>query len=86
MESAAQEMIIWNGIGIFENDLLQGHRDLVLYLAESNSNVIADGGRNNFAINKFSNMSNFIMFQQQEGLFRVFKGSTLPSIEALDVK
>ena len=89
MESAAQEMIIWNGpLGIFENDLFaKGTRDLVLYLAESNSNVIAGGGETIFAINKFSNMSNFHYVSTAGGAFLEYlSGSTLPSIEALDVK
>ena len=89
MESAAQEMIIWNGpLGIFENDLFaKGTRDLVSYLAKSNSNVIAGGGETIFAINKFSNMSNFHYVSTAGGAFLEYlSGSTLPSIEALDVK
>ena len=48
-------------VGIFENDLFaKGTRDLVSYLAKSNSNVIAGGGETIFAINKFSTTFLFI--------------------------
>ncbi len=64
-------MIIVNGpLVIFENDLFaKGTSVLVSYLAKSNSNVIAGGGETIFAINKFSNMSNFHYVSTAGGAF-----------------
>lgn len=84
---ASTEVILWNGpLGIFEVDKYsKGTKDLVSYLADSKSRVIAGGGETIFAITKFSSIEKFHYVSTAGGAFLEFLGGReLPSIEALN--
>ena len=83
------EYIIWNGpLGIFEIDQFSnGTKQLINFLEDSKSKVIAGGGETLFAINKFSEISKFQYVSTAGGAFLEYlSGNKLPSIEALRLK
>ena len=87
--SQNEEYIIWNGpLGIFEIDKFSnGTKQLIAFLENSKSKVIAGGGETLFAINKFSDTSKFHYVSTAGGAFLEYlSGNKLPSIEALRLK
>ena len=87
--SQNEEYIIWNGpLGIFEIDKFSnGTKQLIAFLENSKSKVIAGGGETLFAINKFSDTSKFHYVSTAGGAFLEYlAGNQLPSIEALRLK
>ena len=83
------EYIIWNGpLGIFEIDQFSnGTKQLIDFLENSKSKVIAGGGETLFAINKFSDINKFHYVSTAGGAFLEYlSGNKLPSIEALRLK
>ena len=87
--SQNDEYIIWNGpLGIFEIDKFSnGTKQLIAFLENSKSKVIAGGGETLFAINKFSDTSKFHYASTAGGAFLEYlSGNKLPSIEALRLK
>ena len=83
------EYIIWNGpLGIFEIDQFSnGTKQLIGFLENSKSKVIAGGGETLFAINKFSETNKFHYVSTAGGAFLEYlSGNKLPSIEALRLK
>ena len=87
--SQNEEYIIWNGpLGIFEIDKFSnGTKQLIAFLENSKSKVIAGGGETLFAINKFSDMAKFHYVSTAGGAFLEYlTGNKLPSIEALRLK
>ena len=81
--------ILWNGpLGIFEIEQFStGTRQLINFLGETDSKVIAGGGETIYAINKFSELSKFHYVSTAGGAFlKYLSGAQLPSIEALELK
>ena len=73
---------------IFEIDKFSnGTKQLIAFLENSKSKVIAGGGETLFAINKFSDTSKFHYVSTAGGAFLEYlSGNKLPSIEALRLK
>lgn len=83
------DAILWNGpLGIFEiKNFEKGTRDLVKYLTQSGSRVVAGGGETIFAISKYSDKKHFHYISTAGGAFLEFiSGKKLPSVEALELK
>jgi phosphoglycerate kinase len=81
--------IIWNGpLGIFEiEQFSNGTKQLINFLENSSSKVIAGGGETIYAISKFSDIKKFNYVSTAGGAFLEYlSGYRLPSIEALRLK
>ena len=81
--------IIWNGpLGIFEiEQFSNGTKQLINFLENTSSKVIAGGGETIYAISKFSDIKKFNYVSTAGGAFLEYlSGYRLPSIEALRLK
>jgi len=83
------DYIIWNGpLGIFEiEQFSNGTQQLINFLENTSSKVIAGGGETIYAISKFSDINKFHYVSTAGGAFLEYlSGHKLPSIEALRLK